>query len=168
MPDNPITLTPIERTKLINQYRILAFLDHDQEDNWKQLIYILEFGLTREYHQLFPPCDEMSAKSCEEVCDILDMFQALKDAYDEMDNKEGINPDQIAFSGFDGNHESDNLVYADFMFEDNKWSSIKPKGETNSHIPMMWKYRAMLREWRNVASKYHLTREDVIRIINAE
>jgi uncharacterized protein len=110
-----MTLTETERLVLVNQFRILEKLDATEADHHNRMAEILERGFTREYSLLADGFSkELSAATCEEVCDILDMHRALHHSYTDLEDKSGIDAADIAFDGFDGNNETEYLSYASF------------------------------------------------------
>jgi hypothetical protein len=162
-------LTGTERLLLSNQFRILAKVEPAEAGHYMENVKILENGYTREYSLLIDDfSEEMSANACELVDDILDMHRALKDAYEELQDKSGIRAADIKFHGFDGNNEIEYLRYASFLFNQGRWEESKgANGEcANSHARTLDRYRDMLAQWKTSADRHKLTCEDIVRIVN--
>ncbi len=129
---------------------------------------ILERGYTREYPTLFEDLSkELSAETCEEVVDILEMYRELHDAYGALADKTAVASQDAEFHGFDGNNEGEQRSYARFLITRlGHWQEFKDAGNgLNSHHPTLDRYRSMLRKWKASADQRHLTREDIIRIV---
>jgi uncharacterized protein len=163
-----MTLTETERLLLVNQFRILEKLDATEADHHHRMAEILERGFTREYSLLTNGFSkEVSATTCEEVCDILDMHRALHYSYTDLEDKSAIDAADLAFDGFDGNNETEYLSYASFLINGlNYWQESKNAGDgLNSHHSTLDRYRPMLRKWKASADKRRLTRDDILRIV---
>jgi len=159
-------LTKVERLILFNQYRILGKLDPDEASASEEACEILESGYTLEYETLASHIDrDMSEVKCREVRDILDMYRALKAAQRDLPAGTLANGD-ATFLGFDGNNETEHFAYATFLMEvQDKWAESK-QDPRNSHWPLLSRYRTMLQAWKESASRWDLTPEDVARILS--
>jgi uncharacterized protein YfbU (UPF0304 family) len=161
-------LTQIERLLLANQFRILARLDSDDAERCTKMVEILECGYAREYPLLVRGFSkELSARTSEEVVDILHMHRDLHDGYIALEDKSGIGADEVSFEGFDGNSEGEHLGYASFLIHRlGHWQEFSNAGDgLNSHHPTLHRYRPMLARWKASADQHRLTREDIIRIV---
>ena len=159
-------LTKLERLILVNQFTILEKLDPQAAKASKEACEILRDGYTLEYDTLVSGFDtEVSEDKCTEVRDILDMYRALQNALRELPAG-SVPAKDTTFQGFDGNEEGEHHAYAQFLIEvQGKWAESK-NAPLNSHRPMIQRYRAMLREWKQSADKWHLTVEDVGRVVS--
>jgi uncharacterized protein len=157
-----ISLSKIERRILINQYQILEKLDPDEGDYYQKVVSILEHGYEFEYRKLFERIfDPMSEEESVEVIHILGMYEAIKDSYDALPDKSGIEDWRVRFIGFDGNHEGTQLGYLYFMVEkDEKFSHVVDKNKLNSHMPRLGYYRAMLNRYKEKGEIRHPGRMD--------
>jgi len=82
-----------------------------------------------------------------------------------MTDKTGIDATELSFEGFDGNNEGRHYAYTLFVINDQgRWAESK-KPDLNSHMPMLDRYRSMLKRWRQSADKHQLSKDDVVRII---
>ena len=99
----------------------------------------------------------------QEVWDILDMFRALRQSYEKLPDKSGINEELINFDGFDANNEEEHLQAA-------RRIAVLQRGRNvpNSHMPRLGGYRMMLRLWRNSPDKKNLTKDDILHILRPE
>jgi len=89
---DPIKLSKKDRLFLINQYKILALLDKEgEEDYYQKCIKILDNGYEFHYHLLDQFIDDpMSKEESREILDILSMFRVLNDSYKQLKDKSGI------------------------------------------------------------------------------
>ncbi len=164
-----ITLTLKERLLLANQYLILEKLYPDEAEHYAELRKVVERGYALEYIDLVEQfSEELSKEDCLEVHDILDMHRALHDAYGRLEDKSGINADEIRFQGFDANEETRQYVYVGFLLHDQKRWSESNRDDLNKPWRALPRYRKMLTKWGRSADRYHLIREDIVRIISED
>lgn len=159
-------LSRIERLMLSNQYRILEALYPDERDSFANSREAIESGFEIEYdwHTEYIHRDVVTVDECREVIEILDMFTALGRAFNDLGDKSGIEESKIRFVGFDGNNETKQLAYAEYLQKNGKFSDLTGLDGLNSHMPLLPNYRRMVVEWLRSASRYSLTKEDIIRI----
>jgi uncharacterized protein YfbU (UPF0304 family) len=160
-------LSKTERLILTNQYRILEKLFPSESESYSQFQKILENGYQLHYCEIFQNINEepMPREQSREVLDILNMYQEMNNCYDRLDDKSGIDPQDLKFPGFDGNNETELLSYARYYVEDlGRYSRL---GITyfNSHHPTIEMYRRMLEEYRKATIA--VQKDDVIRILAA-
>jgi uncharacterized protein YfbU (UPF0304 family) len=146
------SFTPVERLCLVNQFRILEKLDENEAKYYSKAIGILQGGYTQLYGELFHSIsEEMPAPRCEFVFSVLDMHRALRDSFNELSDKEGLQQGDVAFKGFDGNYEPDEQCFALFMKEHDMWKdTLNAPGtpdDLNSHHSTLDRYRQMLDKW---------------------
>src|SRR5260221_13206589 len=112
-------LTRIERLLLYNQFTILQKLATDEDDveNYKDLCAVLQHGYELEYNKLFSSIwgEGISHEDCRFVMDVLDMFRVLQATHKTLADKSGIDPEDLRFSGFDGNNETDLMSYTEYL-----------------------------------------------------
>ncbi len=157
-----------DRLVLKNQYRILEALNPDEKEFYERASKILEFGFELEYDMLTRNIDSdvVTIQECEEVIDILDMFDALRICYARLEDNSGIDEYQVRFLGFDGNHEAKQLLYARYLKKDGRFADLE-NIDSNSHLRVLPIYRRMLAEWNRSDNKYELSKDDIMRITNA-
>jgi uncharacterized protein YfbU (UPF0304 family) len=173
MDTPPETLTPFERLALINQFQILEMLDPGHKEEYTKHRGILEHGYTIFYADVFGGVrNELSIDGCKYVYDVLDMHLALLRSYEELPDRSGINPDDIRFRGFDGNNESKNLAFAEYLQEIGSWSEIL-KGGLNSHsLSTVEGYPRMLQRWAEIkgssgaAGAWKMTADQIKKVIS--
>ncbi len=152
----PVHLTPVERRILSMQHEILGKLDPDLEDIHRRRSEVLDAGYAAEYSDEFLAVDPgLSARDCELVHDLLDMFTVLGSSLDKLDpaGLASLGEDavaRLAFSGFDGNDalESRMLAYAKYLIETDRWTNLAGHFEQNdggnSHWRTLSAYQRML------------------------
>lgn len=160
-----LNLTKTERLVLANQYLILAAVSPEEKRTFEQRYEIVMRGYVGLYSELDQwLSEEMSADDSKEVAEILNMFRALAKA-----KRDGLTvpEDKSSFWGFDGNEESSQYGYVEFLVNTmDKFGELKGTA-LNSHWPSLPKYRAMLAQWQATGKKYELTQSDVDRIMAA-
>ena len=156
-----------ERKILQNQYRILALLDRENAGEYAKKAEILYNGFTAAYSEVLGLMPEISEAVCTEVQDILDMFRALALAVRSGVDCTGIPRRALQFSGFDGNHEIDHMVFTRYVTQTRGgWAELSiTEGKLNSHTLRLYLYRPMLSRWRQSRDQWKLTREDLLRIL---
>jgi len=164
-----IVLSRVERWILSNQFAILAEVKSDAADTYLTMQEIVENGYEWEYgnitEYIYDDRFTMRRDESLEVIYILDMFRTLGLAYDDLEDKSGIQRHKVQFSGFDGNNETKFMAYTRFLVErQNKFEEVIHNKKYNSHSPMLIRYRRMLEAWENSSDKYNLSKEDLIRI----
>lgn len=116
----------------------------------------------------------LSVSECREVWDILEMYRTLMLSYEKLVHQDGVDVSQIRFAGFDysNSHEAKLGDYAKYIllvldkYEELKYGK-KDRIDFDSHRPMLNLYRAMLNEWSKSVHQYNLSKEDILRIVNA-
>jgi uncharacterized protein YfbU (UPF0304 family) len=169
-----LKLSKLERLILSNQYRILEKLDPEEAKYYEQSRKAIEKGYTLHYDDLTEMFhDELSEEACEEVINILSMYSALIFSFKSLKDKNGIDEDDIKFRGFDGNDsvEAKMMGYAKYFMNDlDRFDGLRDNSKFpnyNSHCPMLNSYRRMLDVWGICSNKNELSKEDIIRIIEA-
>ncbi len=166
-------LTRAERWILSNQYRILEALYPKEAEYLAYGRKALECGYELEYDGLAEAVYEdshcLSSEGCEEVLDILQMFSSLKDSYEALEDKSGIDVNAMTFRGFSGNDEGKQMAYAHYFCgkDGGRFTDLERGDNFDSHFPYLDVYRRMLREWHNSDNKYQLSKEDIARIAAA-
>lgn len=139
-----------DRLILINQYKILAKLEPNDANYYKELIEILENGYEIFYSLLDQWIDEeMPRDKSRFVLDILDLYRALEDLKRKTKDERLLAHSHGNFRGFDGNNESDYLGFTRFLIEiQGKFQEQKKNfyenDHLNSHCEMIEKYERML------------------------
>jgi uncharacterized protein len=141
---------------LSNQYSILAKLDPDQSDYYDKIRDALESGYESHYtpeHITTSPSAIMTEEECREVVDILAMFQVLRQSFDRLPDKSGIDEGDVRFGGFDGNNETKQMAYTRYFCGrpgDRRFEDDVDLNNLNSHAERLPHYQAMLREYNRI------------------
>lgn len=164
-------LSKQERLILINQYKILNFLNPENEGDYEKQIEILEYGYTFFYPDIE---DEMTDNECHFVTDILTLYRLIE-AYkrDNPQDKDITDHYWSHFKGFDGGDEISYMILAKFIInKQNKFSEQKKYEEEtdnfNSHMRTLDKYGAMLSKWEELERNPEISKEDILTILQAE
>ena len=159
--------TKKERVLLINQYRILASLNKDDEEHYSELIAILENGYEIFYSMVDEwISDDMPEEEGRFVLDILDFYRIVEDISRLIEHAFSI------FRGFDGNNESEYMSFARFLInQQGKFSEqqdyLRKNDNLNSHMPLVQTYKAMLRKWEEMDKRMSLSVDEAISILDA-
>lgn len=163
----------LHRLSLANQYKILAKLYPEEAEHYNHCETVLRRGFVNHYSDLTEWIDdEMPTTESRHVLDVLQMFSDLSVSYHELSDKDGIDPHDIRFPGFDGNEESAHLDYATYFIDDMKrFQSISRGGGYNSHFPTRGMYSRMLEVWQSFERSKEIgapfTKEQIEQVIAA-
>ncbi|MFP5111611.1 YfbU family protein [Bacillaceae bacterium C204] len=168
-----MNLSKVERLILINQFTILEKLN-PEEHSYELNKEILVNGYKHNYGEIFECLhDEVSEEVSQEVWDILQMYRSLNFSYRNLEDKGDIDETSLKFRGFDGNNETNHMVYARFVLHDldrykELWNDEKYP-DYNTHSPRIGKYRRMLSVWQQVSERYNndLSIDEIKSILNA-
>ncbi|MEB3245852.1 MAG: YfbU family protein [Vampirovibrionales bacterium] len=159
-------LTRVERLILRNQYAILEALESEYSN--KEFLLALDNGYTKEIEEFLDSSvsEELPISVCTEVWSILDMFRALNNSYDRLEDKTDISVKEIQFEGFDANNDS-HYGYMNYVLSDRgRYDESMPM---NSHcqatLPM---YRRMLSVWESFDKPVNLNSEQIKSIIGVK
>lgn len=169
------SISKANRWILYNQFEILSLLSQltDQSGNsdyYRRHQEIIGRGYEWNYREISHAIEPaMPYGDSEEVITILDMYRAIYNAQKEGVNCSDIKSLYLKFRGFDLNNESDYYSFAHFIVIDSgKFDESKLNDDdVNSHFPTLSKYRKMLVEWKKSNQPHSLTKDDIIRIVNA-
>ena len=167
-----LELTPAERVIIANQCKILEKLCPEESEFYARWRNAIECGFQMDYDDGAPWLNSgLPDRQCQEVWDILKMFDRLMYSYDQLNDKdkEGIEPYLVKFQGFDGNNEGSYLDYADHIINKSaKFKALKNCGDSlNSHSQVLDSYRKMLEVWRPMQGSGQLTKEQIQEITTA-
>ncbi|PKK88450.1 MAG: hypothetical protein CVV64_18805 [Candidatus Wallbacteria bacterium HGW-Wallbacteria-1] len=168
-------LSKKDRLLLINQYKILRVLEPESADHYDELISILENGFKIFYSMLEESISEdISEDECRLVLDILSIYRFIEDyKYCHPEDNEIIKHGNSIFRGFDGNHETNMLVFARFLIDmQGKFSEqIKNKNQIsnfNSPECKVKEYENVIKIWKSeFEGKPLCKREEILRILEA-
>jgi uncharacterized protein YfbU (UPF0304 family) len=160
----PASLSAVERRRLAMQHEMLAILTGG--DQWesayhRQMVDVLNSGFTSEYYKTFQMIQpEMTARECNLVHDILEMFTTVERSVAELSGDEraslGDHADHaFKFRGFDSNNSQEARLasYAHHLIKDDRWPEMADRFDDkhergNSHMPVLATYQRMLSVWK--------------------
>ena len=162
-----IKLTDTERLILANQYEILSELRED--DTYARWAETLRDGHEWLYSQYFDHISpNLPESKAEHVLAILGIYSDLRDSYNQLNDKSGIEPHQIEFPGFDGNNESELLSFARALRKHDRFTETLGEHNKNSHMPTTDTYRRMIERWRELGEpNYPYDKRTILEILAA-
>ena len=162
-----LKLTDIERLLLANQYEILGLLKKD--DGYTGMAENLRDGHSWIYEQnATRVADNLSDEDAEHVLAILGIYSDLRDSYQQLGDKAGIDEHLVSFPGFDGNNEAELLHFSSALSKNGNFAETIGKDGRNSHMPTSDMYRRQIVEWRSMGSPtYPLSKGQILKIIGA-
>ncbi len=163
MTTKTLNLSLTERIILANQLRILERLDEGEAKYYSHLRDALERGYELEYAELATAFsdDGLTEAECNEVYEILEMHRALNYGQRELPADAGISAADVKFRGFDGNNETRHMAYVRFIRSEEKYEEMGDPNGFNSHMPMLGRYRRMLRVYEQIKTEQRRTGEDI-------
>ncbi len=166
-------LTKKDRVILINQYRILAALNPNEAERYKELAEILENGF-EVFYSLIDEwiSDEMAEEDGNFVLEILDFYTLLEEYKFRNPTDYDITEHNLStFKGFDGNMETEHMFFVRFII--NTQGKFPEQGRYamktdnfNSYTPMLDAYKRIIQNWNKEGREYDPTRETILRILN--
>lgn len=101
------------------------------------------------------------------VHDILDMFTCIQHGWAKAKDKDGIKEEWVTFPGFDGNSQTEMMVYAQELRAAGRWKDLKVRNESlNSHRSASERLPEMVDRWNAVSNKKELSIQDIRRILD--
>jgi len=163
-----IELTDKDRLFLANQYEILAGLNEGSAAEWySELSRNLKDGQKWIYENQIKSLLSPVFEDHEFVLGVLSMFDALSRSFEKLDDKSGIEAEDVRYSGFDGNNEVEHLSFVDALFRDRRFvDTIRAEG-LNSHSQRVGLYKRMLTEWQRQGKAHDLNRDQILGILAA-
>lgn len=166
-------LTKKDRVLLINQYRILAALNKDEESYYKELIIILENG----YEIFYPLIDQWVSEDIPKyegrfVLNILDLYRVIESIKRTTKDQRILEHPFSIFKGFDGNNETEYMGFCRFLIEkqgkfQEQQQYLLRNDNLNSHMPMVNKYERMLTQSKLVLNLSNMSVDQVLQILEA-
>jgi uncharacterized protein YfbU (UPF0304 family) len=151
-----------KRMVLANQYRILSYLDADNDDFWQRAadqavrgwpVESLPDVEIMQSHQR----DALTTQDQHVVLDALNVFELLQDGL-----KEGYLPKRehvfTSFPGFDGNNEGKLLAYVRHVVEqEHRFEYVeRANDDFNSRMPTLELYQRMISAWERRGRPFHI------------
>ncbi len=164
-------MTNAQRLILSNQYILMSQLDPANAEQYKRLQTIIERGYELQMTELNKEFGAISEAQCREVIDVMEMYHAMQESYKMLDSKLNSDVDarRLNFLGYDSASEAQLVNYVRFLINTEGLYPQFERGEHhfNSQVAMGEKYRRMLTTWRNCPRQYHLSANELNKIINA-
>lgn len=162
----PQNLSNTERLILANQFEILGHLKKD--DSYLHLAEDLRDGHEWIYEQRLRVSEIIPAEKVEYILIILGIYSDIRDSYNQLSDKSGIEEHLTTFPGFDGNNESEFLHFAQALSRNNNFSETIGKNARNSHMPTTEIYCRMISEWEKLGKpRFPLSKEQIQNILDA-
>lgn len=167
-------MTKFERLLLIEINELkkqIAIMNNDEEsvNSLECKIEALENGYASFYDCSYIQ-DEKTEEWEDKILDILDMYCFMHNSIENNQNPPyQVSVNDVRFPGFDGNNESDELYFVDFIInKQNRFCELKENGRNdfNSHIRMMPKYERMLDVFKELGKPVILSNDEIIKILN--
>lgn len=137
-----------DRLMLANQYRILELLDQEHAGQHAMHRQVLTGAMETHYVTLLDDfSNDLNIDVSREVMDILAMFSRLHLSHDHLGGVASVDAQEIEFSGFHPELESEMLSFAQFYVRKlgrHQWLSEVGDGALESAVPMLDIYRRML------------------------
>jgi uncharacterized protein len=162
-----------QRLVLANQYEMLACLDPDSGDDYRDLARQILSRWPLERLRPVQYLDEagrnpLTAEDQDFVRDALELFDALQRA-DKAGNVAAADHGAVAFPGFCGNHETKYLSFLEWLHRQEHYTYVRlvMPGESNSHLPMSRVYRRMIDLWEALGRPVELDPDDAAELLAA-
>ena len=164
-----LKLTPAERLILANQYEILGTINEDSDSI--RLAENIRNGHAYLYMERIKSsiADDLSEELQSHVLNILQVYRLLKSSYDEHLTGENFDPSDFTFPGFDGNNETELLIFAQALANDGRYDDVIGHQAKNSHGPTTEMYERMIFAHQSMGDlPYPLSAEQVKTILDAK
>lgn len=167
--DKNMEMTSTQRLILANQYELMALLNPEQAAQFRRLKTIVQSGFAKELAELDKDFSYLSEVECDMVRNTLEMYHALQVCYNNLPDKSAISANQIKFIGYCAIREKKYCQYVKFLRESEKlYADVEFYADDNdAQICMAEKYQKMLAVWRSCPHEYHLSAEEIRRILAA-
>lgn len=160
-----------DRLMLANQYRILEMLDREHAGQHAAHREILTGAMETHYVTLLDDfSNDLNIDVSWDVMDILAMFALLRLSYDHLGGVASVDGQEIEFSGFHPQFESEMLSFAQFYVGKlgrHPWLSEAGNSGLESAVPMLDIYRRMLMTWKSIGMSKVLSADEIHQIVSA-
>ncbi len=164
-------MTNAQRLILSNQYYLMAKLTPENAAKYQRLQTIVERGYELQMHEMNKEFGCLVEDECREVINVMEMYHAMQESNKMLTEEERKDVDQrrLQFLGFDIATEAQLVNYVRFLVDSEGLYPQFDKADHhfNSQMPMLDKYRRMLKTWRNCPRQYHLSAAEFKQIFNA-
>ncbi|MDU7483411.1 MAG: YfbU family protein [Hafnia alvei] len=162
-------MTNAQRLILSNQYKMMTMMDPDNAERYRRLQTIIERGFGLQMRELDRDFGELSEDTCRTIINIMEMHHALQVSFNNLKEKQDLDPRRLEFLGFDAATESRYLSYVRFMVgTEGRYTHFDSGTHGFNAQTKMWdKYLRMLSIWQSCPRQYHLSAVEIAQIINA-
>jgi len=101
-----------------------------------------------------PTKGELSEEERQEVLNIIAMHGIIKNSFDALEDKTGIDETQVRFRGFDAREEPALYAHAQRLLGEKH-------PDLDSHHIMLNMYREMLNIWNEYEDEFHLSKSQI-------
>jgi uncharacterized protein YfbU (UPF0304 family) len=164
-----VNLTKVERALLLNQYKILEIICPENAERYANCQSILEHGYKIFYDEVVNVWDE---PDCQYVLEVADVFQLMKQSYEGLEDKNGIDAEALRFKGFDGINEWQLGCFASYLKKVGRWTD-PPSDYLNIHNPTAHRYRSMVETLKAIKTmhgprwNFKMTKKEIQKILGA-
>jgi uncharacterized protein YfbU (UPF0304 family) len=164
-----MNLTKVERTMLLNQYRILELICPENAETYIKCQNILERGYKIFYDEVVNVWDELD---CQYVLDVAEVFRLMMSSYESLTDKRGIEIEALKFKGFDGEKDWQFGCFAAYLKKIGRWAD-PPSDYLNTRNPLSHRYHSMVEAFKAIKAKHEdgwnfkLTKEEIQQILKA-
>lgn len=161
-------MTSTQRLILANQYELMALLNPEQANHFRRLKTIVQCGFAKELQELDKGFSYLNEAECKMVRDTLEMYHALQVSFNNLSDKSAVSEHQIKFVGYCAVREKKYCQYVKFLRESEKLYTdvVFYSNDSDAQICMADKYQKMLAAWRACPHEYHLSAEEIRKILN--
>ncbi|MFC0309462.1 YfbU family protein [Gallibacterium trehalosifermentans] len=162
-------MTSTQRLILANQYELMALLNPEQAAYYRRLKTIVQSGFAKELQELDKGFSYLTEAECKMVRDTLEMYHALQVSYNNLQDPSAVSAHQIKFVGYCAVREKKYCQYVKFLRETEKLYTdvVFYTEDSDAQVCMAEKYQKMLAMWRACPHEYHLSVEEIRKILNA-
>lgn len=162
-------MTTTQRLILANQYKLMALLDPANAKTYARSEAIVRGGFSLELKALDNEFNNLSVEECQTVLDTLEMYKALQVSYNNLTDKAEVTEHRLKFTGYCAVREKKYLNYLHFITgtEGKYQEFMHCEHGCDSQTPMWDKYTKMLDAWRHCPHGYHLSIQEIQKILNA-
>jgi uncharacterized protein YfbU (UPF0304 family) len=164
-----VNLTKVERTLLLNQYRILELICPENAERYIKCQTILEHGYKVFYDEVVDVWDELD---CQYVLDVAEVFRLMMLSYERLTDKSEIEMEALKFKSFDRENEWQFGCFAAYLKKIGRWTD-PPSDYLNARNPLSHRYRPMVEAFKAIKAKRgdgwncKMTKEEIQFILTA-
>ena len=164
-----VNLTKVERTLLLNQYRILEIVCPENAESYIKCQTILEHGYNIFYDEVIDVWDELD---CQYVLDVAEVFRVMMLSYKSLTDRGGIEMEALKFKSFDGEKEWQFGCFAAYLKKIGRWTD-PPSDYLKTRNPLSHRYHSMVEAFKAIKAKHRdgwnfkMTKEEIQYVLSA-